>query len=121
MTASGGWKLVGSAGLRIDRYTESADAGYWVDGGHEGRGLVSRAMTALLDQAFGPLQLHRVTIRTDTSNARSRAVATRLGFTEEGIQREAIEIGGQRRDDVLYGLLADEWHHRHSNDQLSSG
>lgn len=112
MAIAGGWQLVGLAGLRINRYTESAEAGYWIDGDHEGRGLVTRAMTALLERAFGPLALHRVRLRADTGNERGRAVATRLGFIQEGVEREAIAVGGRWRDDVLYGLLAGEWHDR---------
>lgn len=114
--AKEGWQLVGTAGLRINRYTQAADAWYWIDVAFEGRGLVSRAMTILLDQAFGPLGLARVTVHTEAANQRSRAVAVRLGFTEEGLHRQAIAIGGQRRDEVVYGLLADEWRaHRTSS------
>jgi ribosomal-protein-serine acetyltransferase len=107
--AKEGWQLVGTAGLRINRYTQAGDAWYWIDAAFEGRGLVSRAMTILLDQAFGPLGLARVTVHTEAANQRSRAVAARLGFTEEGLHRQAIAIRGQRRDEVVYGLLADEW------------
>jgi ribosomal-protein-serine acetyltransferase len=111
-----GWQLVGTAGLRINRYTQAGDAWYWIDAGVEGRGLASGAMTILLDQAFGPLGLARVTIHTEAANERSRALAARLGFTEEGLHRQAIVIGGQRRDEVIYGLLADEWRaHRTSS------
>lgn len=113
-----GWQLVGSAGLRVSGYTQSAEAGYWIDGGFEGRGLVTRAMTALLEQAFGPLQLQRVALRADSSNERSAAVARRLGFTKEGVERQAISILGERRDDVIYGLLADEWHARPGGSRL---
>jgi ribosomal-protein-serine acetyltransferase len=104
-----GWQLVGTAGLRINRHTQAGDAWYWIDAAFEGRGLVRRAMTSLLDQAFGPLGLARVTIHTEAANQRSRALAARLGFTEEGLHRQAIAILDQRRDEVVYGLLADEW------------
>ncbi len=50
--AENGWRLVGSAGLQIDRYSQSADAGYWIDGEFEGCGLVNRTMEVLLDQAL---------------------------------------------------------------------
>jgi hypothetical protein len=37
-------------------------------------------------------------------------------FTEEGLHRQAVVILGQRRDNVVYGLLADEWRaHRTSS------
>jgi len=107
--ADDGWQLAGSAGLRINTYSQSADGGYWIDGAFEGRGLVTRAMTALLDQAFGPLGLARVSIHTDVANQRSRAVAVRLGFAEEGVHRQAISFPEGRRDQVVYGLLAGEW------------
>ena len=103
------WRLAGSAGLRISTYSQSADGGYWIDAAFEGRGLVTRAMTALLDQAFGPLGLARVTVHTEVANQRSRALAARLGFTEEGIHRQAISFPDGRRDEAAYGLLAAEW------------
>jgi RimJ/RimL family protein N-acetyltransferase len=103
------WQLAGSAGLRISAYSQSAEAGYWIDAAFEGRGLVTRAMTALLDQAFGPLGLARVTLHTEAANQRSRALATRLGFTEEGVHRQAISFPDGRRDELAYGQLATEW------------
>jgi ribosomal-protein-serine acetyltransferase len=107
--AEQGWELVGTAGLRINQHNRAADVWYWIDAAFEGRGLVSRAMATLLDQAFGPLGLARVTIHTDVANQRSRALASRLGFTEEGLHRQASVVLDQLRDEVVYGLLADEW------------
>jgi RimJ/RimL family protein N-acetyltransferase len=71
--------------------------------------LVTRAVTAVLDQAFGPLGLHRVALHTDAGNERSRMLARRLGFTEEGVLREAVVFPNERRDEVVYGLLARDW------------
>jgi len=114
------WQLVGSAGLRISAYSQSAEAGYWIGAAFEGRGLVTRAMTALLDQAFGPLGLARVTVHTAVANQRSRALATRLGFTEEGVHRQAISFPDGRRDEAAYGLLAAEWLARRTNGEGTS-
>lgn len=108
----GQWHLAGAAGLRIDAYTRSAEIGYWIDGGHEGRGLITKTAAALLDQAFGPLGVERVTLHTDPANERSRAVARRLGFVEEARLRQATAFPDERRDEVVYGLLADEWRKR---------
>lgn len=118
--AVGGWQLAGSAGLRISRSMGSADAGYWIDSSFEGRGLVTRAMTALLDQAFGSLGLARVTVHTVAGNKRSRAVATRLGFTEESVHRQAVALRDRRADEVSYGLLADEWKATRSTDSAAA-
>ncbi len=104
------WQLVGEVNLLVDRRARSGEVGYWLDGGSEGRGLATRAVTAMLDHAFGPLGLDRVELRTNPTNTRSRNVAQRLGFTQEGILREAAAFGEERRDEVVYGLLAREWH-----------
>ena len=103
------WRLVGSVGLRIDGQRRTADIGFWIDGSYEGRGLVTRAVTAVLDEAFGPLGLEKVTLHAEVANDRSRALARRLGFVEEGVLRAAIAFPDERRDDVAYGLLAAEW------------
>jgi ribosomal-protein-serine acetyltransferase len=103
------WHLVGSVGLRIDRYRRTGDIGFWIDGAHEGHGLMTRAVTAVLDEAFGSLGLDKVTLHTEVGNDRSRALAHRLGFVEEGVLREAITFPNERRDEVVYGLLATEW------------
>lgn len=107
--AEDGWRLVGWVNLLIDGPARSGEVGYWLDAGFEGRGLVTRAVTAVLDHAFGPLGLHRVALQTTTDNKRSRSVAQRLGFTQEGVLREAAAFPHERRDLMVYGLLAREW------------
>ena len=107
--ADKGWRLVGWAQLEINRQARSAEIGYWLDTDFVGRGLVSRTVTAVLDHAFGPLDLHRVGLCTTVDNTRSRNVAERMGFTQEGVLREAAVFPNERRDLVLYGLLSREW------------
>jgi ribosomal-protein-serine acetyltransferase len=111
---NGRWRLAGSVSLRISGYSRSGEIGYWIDGGYEGQGLVSQAVAAVLDQAFGPLGLDRVSLHTDAANERSRALARRLGFAEEGLLRQALAFPGERRDEAAYGLLAREWNQRSS-------
>jgi len=108
--AEDSWRLVGWVNLLIERPARRAEVGYWLDAGFEGQGLVTRAVTAVLDHAFGTLGLHRVKLQTITNNKRSRNVAQRLGFTQEGVLREAAVFPDERRDVVVYGLLAREWH-----------
>ena len=54
--------------------------------------------------------LTRVEIRMDVENARSRAVAERLGFRYEGTLHQAYRIEGERySDDAVYAMLASQW------------
>jgi len=103
-------ELRGFAGLfHIDSRFKSAEIGYWVDAEAEGKGLVSRAASALIAHAFTELRLHRIDLKCSATNTRSIRVAERLGFTLEGRQRKADEIDGEWHDLLLYGILEEDW------------
>lgn len=102
--------LAGGIGCRsIDRRARSASIGYWLDAAAEGRGIVTRSCGVLLDYGFGETGLHRVEIRHAPGNTRSGAVPARLGFTREGIAREAEFVNGAWHDLVIWSMLAHEW------------
>jgi ribosomal-protein-serine acetyltransferase len=102
-------RIVGCAGFPvIDPVAGAGIIGYWLAKELEGRGLVTRAVSALIDLAFGDLHLHRVEIRAATDNVRSRAIPERLGFTQEGVLREAELVGEEYQDLAVYGLLASD-------------
>lgn len=105
----GGWRLVGEVNLLIDTRIRAAEVGYWLDADFEGRGLATRAVTAALDWAFGPLGLRRIKLFAIAGNERSLALAQRLGFTREGVFRAAAVVSGVEHDVVGYGLLASEF------------
>lgn len=106
--AEGG--LRGIIGLHdIDRSNGVAQIGYWIAADWQGRGLVTRAVRALLHLAFADLRLERIEIRCATGNLRSQAVPKRLGFTCEGRLRAAQRLHGQGVDMLVYGLLREEW------------
>jgi ribosomal-protein-serine acetyltransferase len=104
-------RLVGGVGLHPGAFGISAEIGYWIDGVHEGRGLVTAAVRALIDLGFRDLGVHRIVIRAGVDNLRSRAIPERLGFTREGVLREDGKgsDGHGFHDLVVYGLLSDEW------------
>ena len=70
---------------------------------------MTRAVHGCLTYAFDTLKLHRVEIRCGVDNHKSRAVPTRLGFTEEGICRDGEYLYDHYHDLVIYGILQHEW------------
>lgn len=100
----------GGFGVRLDLMHGDGELGYWIGSAWEGRGLVTRACRAMIAHAFGALRLHRATIRVAPDNIRSRAIPERLGFTQEGVLREAGRSDAHGHHDlVVYGLLDREW------------
>jgi ribosomal-protein-serine acetyltransferase len=104
-------QIVGSIGFPdVNHDLSSCEIGYWLGAAAQGRGTVTMATSALIDHAFGTWKLHRVMIQAGVGNARSRAVAERLGFRLEGVLREAERYpDGHYVDLAVYGLLAPEW------------
>ena len=63
----------------------SADLGYWVDEAHNGRGIATAAVAAVVRIAFTELGLHRVQAGTLLHNLGSQRVLERNGFTPIGV------------------------------------
>ncbi|WP_237745114.1 GNAT family N-acetyltransferase [Kribbella catacumbae] len=102
--------LVG--GVRLANFNASggtSELGVWLAPEMQGRGLASRASRCLIDWAFQQRGISRVEWRNDPRNARSSAVARRLGMTREGLLRSSFEFDGLRRDEEVWSLLAEEW------------
>jgi ribosomal-protein-serine acetyltransferase len=103
-------ELAGGCDLWLLGRDDTGEVGFWLDEGFVGRGLVTRAVRALLGAGFDEYGLHRVQLRAGVDNLRSRAVAKRLKMREEGVLRGAGKVGGGLYVDlVMYGLLVDEW------------
>lgn len=103
-------RLVGGTGYRrVDRVNRSTSIGYWLDERAVGRGIVTRTTRALVDHLIRRMGLHRVEIRCAVQNTRSCAVPQRLGFTREGVLREAEWAAGRFHDVMVWSILAHEW------------
>ncbi|WP_029151262.1 GNAT family N-acetyltransferase [Microbacterium indicum] len=97
-------ELVGMVGLH--RIADgAAELGYWMAAPGRGRGYVTEAAGAVLDFAFGPMRLERVSWRAVVGNTASARVAQKLGFRYEGLIRRGLPGHGVRTDGWLAGLL----------------
>lgn len=85
---------------------QSAELGFGLDHHAQGSGLMTEAVHAVCEYAFGPMALHRIQANHLPENHRSAAVLRRLGFRVEGLARELVLIDGLWRDHVLTALLA---------------
>jgi RimJ/RimL family protein N-acetyltransferase len=89
-------ECVGQVGINHGPLFPEKELGWMVYEGHEGKGYATEAARALRDWAFGTLGLATLVSYIDPANARSAAVAERLGaLLDPAAQR-------QDPDDLVY-------------------
>jgi [ribosomal protein S5]-alanine N-acetyltransferase len=92
----------------------NAYLGYWIDAEHEGRGLMTEAVTAAVDFAFTVVGLHRIQAAVMPRNAASTRVVEKVGFRREGYAERYLAIAGKWEDHLIFALTAEEWPVRRS-------
>jgi RimJ/RimL family protein N-acetyltransferase len=68
----------------------------------------TEAMYLMMERAFS-LGYRRYEWKCDALNAPSRAAAERLGFSFEGVFRQAVVYKGRSRDTAWYAVIDREW------------
>jgi RimJ/RimL family protein N-acetyltransferase len=95
---------------RTDRPDVAEIGGTWLAQSAQRTGCNTEAKYLMLQHAFEHWEVHRVALRTDERNARSRAAIERLGAQLEGIRRaERPGQDGTVRNSAFYSIVAAEW------------
>jgi len=106
-------RLIGNCGLR-----RAAPGSLVADIGHElapaewGRGYATEAARAIVAFGFGTLRLHRIAAACVADNVASAHVLEKIGLRREGRLCEVARYKGRWWDELVYGILADEWRAR---------
>ena len=96
--------------LGINRIDRKAELGIVIAAGqNRSRGLGGEAIRLLCGYGFRVLGLNRIELRVFADNERARRCYRRCGFREEGVMRQAIWSDGAFRDEVVMGLLKEDW------------
>lgn len=106
-----GDRVVGEAGLlRLSPEWRTTDMTVIIGAESDrGKGLGSEAGRLVLDFAFNYLGLHRVAIGVVGFNEQALAFWKKLGFRDEGVQRDGYIHDGAFHDFVMMSILEDEW------------
>lgn len=94
-----GWRIVDQGNVQI---------GYWVKRAARGRGVATTALRLLAGRAFDELGSPRVQLLAEPGNHASCRVAEKAGFKPEGTLRRYLDVRGERRDGIMFALLAGE-------------
>jgi RimJ/RimL family protein N-acetyltransferase len=103
-------ELVGDALLwGIDNHNRLAHLGLGLFESSRGRGYGADIVQVLCRYGFRVRGLHRLQIETLADNAAMIAAAHKAGFVLEGTIRRGAWVDGAFVDEVILGLLVDEW------------
>lgn len=96
--------------MRIDHLNGSAEVGRVIFSPLLKQSILStEAQYLLMAYVFDGLGYRRYEWKCDSFNAPSRKAAERMGFTFEGIFRNAIVLKGRNRDTAWYSIIDSEW------------
>ncbi|WP_316529026.1 GNAT family N-acetyltransferase [Kitasatospora brasiliensis] len=102
--------LVGSANLwGIDTHHRSAHLGLGLLPSCRGKGYGTDVVSVLCHYGFVVRGLNRLQVETLSDNAPMLRAAERNGFVREGELRSSAWVLGRFMNQVLLGLLAEEW------------
>jgi RimJ/RimL family protein N-acetyltransferase len=103
--------LPGSPHQRSAEYADAVEIGStWLAADAQRTGINTHAKRLMLTLAFEGWEVHRVTLKTDARNARSRAAIERLGARLDGVLRAHMPaFDGAIRDTAFYSILGAEW------------
>ena len=107
-------EAVGSLSLmRIDANNGVVEVGHvmfspWL----QGTVMSTEAQFLLMQYVFDELGYRRYEWKCDALNQPSRKTAERLGFSFEGVFRQAIVYKGRNRDTAWYSIIDSEWPQR---------
>ena len=83
---------------------KKAEIGYWLASKYQGRGIVTKSVTALCQYAFSELNLQYIDLLVAVGNDKSSNVAKRCGFKLMGIEPKLIN-GYDGQIFRLFGIL----------------
>jgi RimJ/RimL family protein N-acetyltransferase len=82
----------------------------WLEPSAQRTAVSTATSLLLLGHAFDTWRVHRLVLKTDVRNARSRAAIERIGARFEGVLRAHLPAAdGVVRDTAMYSLVPGEW------------
>ncbi len=107
----GSLKPIGTCGLHeIEWKNRKATAGIAIgEKDFWSKGYGTEAARLIIEYAFNQLNLHRLGTSVYDFNERSIGMQKKVGFQVEGRRRQAIFKNGRYVDEIVLGILREEW------------
>lgn len=87
----------------------TAEWGFAMGSAFWGTGIFVEGAHLVLDFAFDVIGTQRLEARAAVANGRGNGALRKIGAVQEGLLRRSFLRHGQHHDQVLWGILADDW------------
>ena len=103
-------KVIGMVGFNYwDRIDHRASIGFDLRQDQWRKGIMSEAVQEVIRFGFENMGLNRIEADASIYNVGSMTLLQKVGFIQEGVQREQYYEDGNYHDLVLFALLKQEW------------
>jgi RimJ/RimL family protein N-acetyltransferase len=103
-------KAVGGIGVQqqTDIMRKNAELGYWLSQKYWGNGIITRAISQMVEFAFRTYDITRIYARPYGTNLASHRVLEKAGFKLEARIEKNIFKNGEFLDEVIYAIRRNE-------------
>jgi ribosomal-protein-alanine N-acetyltransferase len=103
-------KIIGSVSFhKIDKENYRGEIGYFLLPNYWQKGIISEAISTVLNFGFNTLQFHSVEAQIDPDNIASERVLNKFKFTKEAYFKENFYFNEQFLDTAVYSLLKTDY------------
>lgn len=98
--------IVGMFGVNeINKINKSVSFGYWIVEQYQGNGIITNICEYLKKYMILEEKIHRIEIRVDEGNKKSRAIPERLNFNLEGVLKDAGWVDNHYENVCIYSYI----------------
>ena len=98
-------KMIGAIGLYSNNFHHRAEVSYDMSPDHFGKGVMTRALTAVTRFAIEKAKFERIEAVTMTDNVRSMGLLKKCGYTHEGTMRQYKRYDGENYDVEMFSFV----------------
>jgi RimJ/RimL family protein N-acetyltransferase len=102
-------RTIGDINARIEPVHARAEIGYGIAPSWWGRRYTSEAARAVVTWLFESYGLAKVLARADAENVASWKLMEAIGMSREAFHPSHRVLRGERRDEVVYGVVRENW------------
>ena len=94
---------------QLDATFDTAEWGFVMGSAHWGTGIFAEAAPMVVEFAIDWIGVRRLEARAAVLNGRGNGALAKVGAVREAVLRQSFERHGQKHDQHLWSILADDW------------